>query len=102
MHLEQFQSGINRIKVVIRKLLEDSKTIRIDKTKKPKEIVMEKIMLEGRIKIIKFRDNLNGLEEDIKQEIKLLKKKKIRIRTSTNYDTSRDINKRNIRSLYHI
>lgn len=59
-------------------------------------------MLEGRIKIIKFRDNLNGLEEDIKQEIKLLKKKKIRIRTSTNYDTSRDINKRNIRSLYHI
>lgn len=63
---------------------------------------MEKIMLEGRIKIIKFRDNLNGLEEDIKQEIKLLKKKKIRIRTSTNYDTSRDINKRNIRSLYHI
>lgn len=63
---------------------------------------MEKIMLEGRIKIIKFRDNLNGLEEDIKQEIKLLKKKKIRIRTSTNFDTSRDINKRNIRSLYHI
>lgn len=63
---------------------------------------MEKTMLEGRIKIIKFRDNLNGLEEDIKQEIKLLKKKKIRIRTSTNYDTSRDINKRNIRSLYHI
>ena len=63
---------------------------------------MEKIMLEGRIKIIKFRDNLNGLEEDLKQEIKLLKKKKIRIRTSTNYDTSRDINKRNIRSLYHI
>ena len=63
---------------------------------------MEKIMLEGRIKIIKFRDNLNGLEEDIKQETKLLKKKKIRIRTSTNYDTSRDINKRNIRSLYHI
>lgn len=63
---------------------------------------MEKIMLEGRIKIIKFRDNLNGLEEDIKQEIKLLKKKKIRIRTSINYDTSRDINKRNIRSLYHI
>lgn len=63
---------------------------------------MEKIMLEGRIKIIKFGDNLNGLEEDIKQEIKLLKKKKIRIRTSTNYDTSRDINKRNIRSLYHI
>ena len=59
-------------------------------------------MLEGRIKIIKFRDNLNGLEEDIKQEIKLVKKKKIRIRTSTNYDTSRDINKRNIRSLYHI
>lgn len=59
-------------------------------------------MLEGRIKIIKFRDNLNGLEEDIKQEIKLLKKKKIRTRTSTNYDTSRDINKRNIRSLYHI
>ena len=59
-------------------------------------------MLEGRIKIIKFGDNLNGLEEDIKQEIKLLKKKKIRIRTSTNYDTSRDINKRNIRSLYHI
>ena len=39
-------------------------------------------MLEGRIKIIKFRDNLNVLEEDIKQEIKLLKKKKIRIRTS--------------------
>ena len=35
---------------------------------------MEKTMLEGRIKIIKFRDNLNGLEEDIKQEIKLLKK----------------------------
>ena len=63
---------------------------------------MEKTMLEGRIKIIKFRDNLNGLEEDIKQEIKLVKKKKIRIRTSTNYDTSRDINKRNIRSLYHI
>lgn len=63
---------------------------------------MEKTMLEGRIKIIKFRDNLNGLEEDLKQEIKLLKKKKIRIRTSTNYDTSRDINKRNIRSLYHI
>ena len=63
---------------------------------------MEKTMLEGRIKIIKIRDNLNGLEEDIKQEIKLLKKKKIRIRTSTNYDTSRDINKRNIRSLYHI
>ena len=63
---------------------------------------MEKTMLEGRIKIIKFRDNLNGLEEDIKQEIKLLKKKKIRIRTSTNYDTSRDVNKRNIRSLYHI
>lgn len=63
---------------------------------------MEKTMLEGRIKIIKFRDNLNGLEEDIKQEIKLLKKKKFRIRTSTNYDTSRDINKRNIRSLYHI
>lgn len=63
---------------------------------------MEKTMLEGRIKIIKFRDNLNGLEEDIKQETKLLKKKKIRIRTSTNYDTSRDINKRNIRSLYHI
>ena len=63
---------------------------------------MEKTMLEGRIKIIKFRDNLNGLEEDIKQEIKLLKKKKIRIRTSTNYDTSRDINKRNTRSLYHI
>ena len=63
---------------------------------------MEKTMLEGRIKIIKFRDNLNGLEEDIKQEIKLLKKKKIRIRTSINYDTSRDINKRNIRSLYHI
>ena len=63
---------------------------------------MEKTMLEGRIKIIKFGDNLNGLEEDIKQEIKLLKKKKIRIRTSTNYDTSRDINKRNIRSLYHI
>lgn len=43
---------------------------------------MEKTMLEGRIKIIKFRDNLNVLEEDIKQEIKLLKKKKIRIRTS--------------------
>ena len=40
---------------------------------------MEKTMLEGRIKIIKFRDNLNGLEEDIKQEIKLLKKKKINI-----------------------
>lgn len=38
MQLEQCESGMNGIKIVIRNLLEDNKTIRKDETKNLKEI----------------------------------------------------------------
>ena len=73
-HLNYSENGINRIKTVIRKLLEN-KTIRIDKIKNLKETKMETAMLEGKIKIRKLWDEfkIKELEINIRDKIKIIK-----------------------------
>ena len=73
-HLNYSENGINRIKTVIRKLLEN-KTIRIDKIKNLKETKMETAMLEGKIKIRKLWDEFKIKELEINIRDKIKKKK---------------------------
>ena len=70
-HLNYSENGINRIKTVIRKLLEN-KTIRIDKIKNLKETKIKTAIIEGKIKIRKLWDEfkIKKLEINIRDKIK--------------------------------
>ena len=70
-HLNYSENGINRIKTVIRKLLEN-KTIRIDKIKNLKETKIKTAIIEGKIKIRKLWDEfkIKELEINIRDKIK--------------------------------
>ena len=99
-----------------KKVLKENKTS-IDEKKNLEEIGMEMLILEEKIRFEILKNNLDEseikeLEEEIKEEIKLLEKKEnkartilkdikkinIRIRMSRNDDRSRFINKRNKKS----
>ena len=100
-----------------KKVLKENKTISIDEKKNLEEIGMEMLILGEKIRFEILKNNLDEseikeLEEEIKEEIKLLEKKEnkartilkdikkinIRIRMSRNDDRSRFINKRNKKS----
>ena len=67
---EKYENGIEKTKIVVKRLLGENMATKRDETKSLEVIKMEILMLEGKIKFEKIKNNLDEFEmKELEEEI---------------------------------